>query len=118
LIFYKYEQEKIAVGSLPCKADMAVSNGKQCHLYCKMFTIFSVVTPPASTLCTISIPTLVHLFNPSQALNNLKTHWILQQFDRPYVYFNSDYTVPKVPLPKAVKLITHGKLVVSKRTQA
>jgi hypothetical protein len=118
LIFDESEQEKIAVGSPPCEPDMAVSNGKQCRSHCKMFTIFTAVTRPASALRTIPVPTLVHLFNPSQALDNLKTRWILQQFDRPYVYFNSDYAVPKVPLPDVVELITHGKLVVSKRTQA
>ncbi|KIK36125.1 hypothetical protein CY34DRAFT_16598 [Suillus luteus UH-Slu-Lm8-n1] len=75
-------------------------------------------TPPAGTPQSLSIPTLVHLFNLLQAVDNPKTQWIYQQFDKPYIYFSSDYCVPKIPLPEAVEFVTHGKLVVSKRTEA
>lgn len=79
---------------------------------------FSTVTSPPSTLHALSILTLVHLFNPLQALDNSKTQWLLQQFDKPYIYFDSDYCVPKIPLPDALTFVTQGILVVSKMTQA
>ncbi|KAG1856489.1 hypothetical protein C8R48DRAFT_775899 [Suillus tomentosus] len=58
-IFDQSEQKKsiLPAVSLPCEPDVAVSN----------------VTSPPSTPHALSIPTLVCLFNPSQALNNPKT---------------------------------------------
>lgn len=89
-------------GNAPSKTDLSVSN----------------FIPPAGVPQSISIPTLAHHFNPSQAIDNPKTQWIYQQFDKPYIYFNSDYRLPNIPLPEAVEFVTRGKLVVSKRTEA
>ncbi|KAG1722152.1 hypothetical protein EDB19DRAFT_1916829 [Suillus lakei] len=102
LLIYDESEQVLPMGNPSCENDMTISN----------------LTPPASTPQSLSIPSLVCHFNPSLALNNPKTQWIFQQFDRSYIYFNSDYTAPQIPHPEAVEFVTHGKLVVSKRTQA
>lgn len=83
-----------------------------------LLIIFIPVTPLASEPEPLSIPTLVRLCNPLQAADNPKTQWIFEQFNKPYVCFNSVHSVPKVPLPDTLTFVTQGTLVVSKRTQA
>ncbi|KAG2063252.1 hypothetical protein BDR04DRAFT_1123391 [Suillus decipiens] len=72
---------------------------------------------PIMSLTSIPSSWTINRLNNSPDIDNNMTRWIVEQFNRPFVRFNSDLFVPGIQPPVNLPFVSKGRLEVSKRTE-
>ncbi|KAG2060932.1 hypothetical protein BDR06DRAFT_1002147 [Suillus hirtellus] len=72
---------------------------------------------PIVSLTSITSSWIIDRLNNSPEIDNSMTRWVIGQFNRPFVRFNSDLRVPTIQPPLNLPFVSKGRLEVSKRTE-
>ncbi|KAG1818941.1 hypothetical protein EV424DRAFT_1539897 [Suillus variegatus] len=72
---------------------------------------------PIVSLTSIPSSWIIDRLNNSPEIDNSMTRWVIGQFNRPFVRFNSNLRVPTIQPPLNLPFVSKGRLEVSKRTE-
>ncbi|KAG1855268.1 hypothetical protein F4604DRAFT_1685752 [Suillus subluteus] len=77
----------------------------------------SLQASPTVSLTSIPSGWTINRLNNSPEIDNSMTRWTVEQFNRPFIRFNSDLHVPRIQTPVNLPFVSKGRLEVSKRTE-
>ncbi|KAG2030460.1 hypothetical protein BDR03DRAFT_1017098 [Suillus americanus] len=77
----------------------------------------SLQASPTVSLTSIPSGWTINRLNNSPEIDNSMTRWTVEQFNRPFIRFNSDLHVPRIQPPVNLPFVSKGRLEVSKRTE-